>query len=80
MTDRLTITKDDVGERPEVLFVLANHQPSSKRLKHELAALVERELPLGGHADYFIATVSYAGYALFADNLQPLEGFVEQLP
>ena len=80
MTDRLTITKDDVGERPEILFVLANHQPASKRLKNELEALEERGLCLSTHADYYVTTVSYGGYALFADNLQPLEGFVAQLP
>ena len=80
MTDRVTITKDDVGERPEILFVLANHQPSSDRLKNELLALKKRDLPLDAHADYYVATVTFGGYALFARNLKPLEGFVEQLP
>lgn len=79
MKHRLTITKDDVGERPEILFVLANHQPASKRLKNELLALKERDLPLGKHADYYVATVSYGGYALFADNLVPLDRFVDRL-
>ena len=80
MTDRVSIAKDDVGERPEVLFVLANHQPSSKRLRNELEALAEMNLSLSDHADYFVATVSYAGYALFADNLTPLESFAARLP
>ena len=80
MTERVTITKDDVGTRPEILFVLANHQPSSDRLKNELLALKKRDLPLDAHADYYVATVTFGGYALFARNLKPLEGFVEQLP
>ena len=75
----LTITKADVSDRPEVLFVLANHQPSSKRLKNELEELAKRELPLRDHADYSVATVSFAGYALFAKNVIPLEAFIAQL-
>jgi hypothetical protein len=80
MTERVTITKDDVSERPEVLFVLANHQPSSKRLKNELEELAKRELPLREHADYSVATVSFAGYALFADKVIPLDEFIAKLP
>ena len=60
----------DVGLRPEVIFIIANHHPRSTILAQELAKLPPRE-----HADYRIATVSYAGYALFADNVKPLDGF-----
>jgi len=60
--------------RPEVIFVIANHQPSSTILARELKALPPRE-----RADYRIAKVSYAGYALFADNLIPLDDFIAQL-
>ena len=79
MKKRLTITKADVSDRPEVLFVLANHQPSSQRLKNELNELAKLKLPLGEHADYGVATVSFAGYALFADKVIPLEAFIAQL-
>jgi hypothetical protein len=75
----LTITEADVSDRPEVLFVLANHQPSSQRLKNELNELAKLKLPLGEHADYGVATVSYAGYALFAKNVIPLDKFIEEL-
>jgi hypothetical protein len=58
----------EVSPRPEVLFVIANHQPSSTILLREL-----EKLPPHGRADYRIATVTYAGYALFADNLKTIE-------
>ena len=62
------------SERPEVLFVLANHQPSSTILRSELG-----KLPPRVHADYYVAKVSYAGYALFSDNVQPLDEFIAEL-
>lgn len=62
------ITITEVSPRPEVLFVLANHQPSSTILARELKKLPARE-----RADYRIATVTYAGYALFADNLKTID-------
>lgn len=63
----------EVSDRPEVLFVLANHQPSSTILGRELRKLPPREL-----ADYRIATVSYAGYALFADNLRTVDEIIAE--
>ena len=60
--------------RPEVLFVLANHQPASTILKTELG-----KLPPRVHADYFVAKVSYAGYSLFTDNVTPLDQFIAEL-
>ena len=65
----------DVGLRPEVLFVLANHNPRSKILARELAKLARLA---HDRADYRIATVSHAGYALFAKNVKPLDEFVAQ--
>lgn len=64
----------EVSDRPEVLFVLANHHPRSKILAQELAKLPPRE-----RADYGIATVQYAGYALFADEVIPLDEFIAQM-
>lgn len=37
------------------------------------------ELPPGRHADYFVAKVPYAGYALFTDNVKPLDDFIAEL-
>lgn len=68
----IEITVDDVSERPEVLFVLANHQPSSTILHRELVDLPDRS-----RADYKVASVTYAGYALFADNLMTIEEAIE---
>lgn len=60
---------------PEVLFVIANHQPASSALKRELEALPPRE-----RADYYVASVAYAGYALFADNLKTIDQVIGELP
>ena len=60
---------------PEVLFVIANHQPASTILKRELRALPKRQ-----RADYYVATVTYAGYALFADNLKTIDQVIDGVP
>jgi len=62
----------ELTERPEVLFVIANHQPASSSLGKEL-----RRLPPRRHADYYVATVQWMGYALFAQSMMPLEKFAE---
>ena len=64
-----------VSERPEALFVLANHHPRSRILAQEVAKLegLSRE-----RADYGVATVQFAGYALFADEVVPLDDFIAQ--
>ena len=58
-------------QKPEVLFVIANHQPKSKAFGKELLRLPERL-----HADYKVATVQWMGYALFHESMVPLDGFV----
>ena len=69
---RLTIS--DVTTKPEVIFVIANHQPASSVLHREL-----RGLEAGKRADYYVATVQHTGYALFAENMKPLDKFVAKL-
>jgi hypothetical protein len=63
----------DTTKPPEVLFVIANHQPASSVLKRELMALPERN-----RADYYVASVTYAGYALFADNLMTIDQVIDE--
>ncbi|TLM77159.1 MAG: hypothetical protein FDZ70_05675 [Actinobacteria bacterium] len=58
------------GGRPEVVFVIANHHPDSSVLRRELADLPDRV-----HADYYVANVAHAGYALYAKSMIPLEEF-----
>ena len=67
----LTIT--EMTPRPEVLFVIANHQPKSKAFKNELQRLPTRE-----HADYKVATAQWMGYALFHENMKPLDEFIRE--
>ena len=61
----------EMTQKPEVLFVIANHQPTSKAFGEELQRLPERL-----YADYKVATVQWMGYALFAKNVQPLDDFI----
>lgn len=63
----------ELTERPEVLFVIANHQPRSEAFARELQRLPERR-----HADYYVAGVEWMGYALFAANRRPLEEFMAE--
>ena len=70
--EKLQISK--VTARPEVIFVIANHQPASSVLHREL-----RGLKAGTHADYLVATVQHMGYALFHENMIPLDRFVAGL-
>ncbi len=62
-----------VTVRPQVIFVIANHQPASTVLHREL-----RGLKAGSRADYFVATVQYIGYAMFCENMVPLDKFVAE--
>jgi len=64
----------EVAVKPEVIFVIANHQPGSSVLHREL-----RGLEAGKRADYYVATVQHTGYALFAENMKPLDKFVAKL-
>jgi len=53
--------------------VLADHNPRSRKLANELERIAR--LPYGEHADYKVATVTYGGYAIFRNNVVPLEDF-----
>jgi hypothetical protein len=71
-TERMkSLSIGDIGDRPEVVFFLANHNPRSDALKKELA-----EIDVGTHADYKVAWVRYAGYALFEEGMVPLDEFI----
>lgn len=68
------LTIDSLSDRPEVLFILTSYNPTSKALRNELG-----KLPACEHADYGVATASYMGYALFAENIIPLDKFMTQM-
>jgi len=61
-------------QRPEVIFVIANHRPDSRVLQRELKDLPERV-----HAEYYVANVAHAGYALFAKSMIPLGEFAASM-
>ena len=54
--------------RPMLLFVLVNHDPASRVLRGELAAL-----PPSPHADIHVATSNLMGYGLFDQGIRPLD-------
>ena len=63
-----------MAARPQVIFVVANHSPLSRVLHREL-----RDPKTGDRADYFVATVQYMGYAMFKENMVPLDEFIAKL-
>lgn len=64
----------DVDARPEVIFVIANHNPDSTVLLRELKKLV-----VSDRAEYKVALASPVGYALYARHVVPLEDFIRRL-
>ena len=67
------LTISEVSTKPQVVFVVANHRPVSDVLHREL-----RNLPPWSQADYLMATVTHSGYALFKENMVPLDRFVAE--
>lgn len=74
MMERWKTVEVDLTAKPDVLFVIANHQPSSSVLKRELELLPARE-----RANYYVASVRYAGYALFRENLLTVDQAIRTL-
>jgi hypothetical protein len=65
----------DSDEKPEVIFVLANHNPRSTKLKTILLAPELDEYARSTHFDLRFFVSSFAGYGLHARNLLPLDEF-----
>lgn len=59
-------------DEPEVIFILANHDPDSKRLNNILSEINVSDYPF----KILIAQSSFMGYGLYADNMIPLEKFL----
>ena len=64
----------ELTERPEVLFVIANHQPKSRRSRTSCSDCRRVSTPTTRSP-----TVQWMGYALFAENMQPLDEFIKEL-
>jgi len=58
-------------DRPEVLFVLANHSPRSRNLANELERI--SQTGYGERADYKVAIVTYGGHGISRSNVVPLK-------
>ncbi len=67
--------KLDLSDRPEVIFVLANHNPRSTKLK---TILNDPEIRKYGKSELFdlrFYVASFAGYGLHSKNMHTLEDF-----
>ncbi len=62
-------------EKPEVIFVLANHNPRSTKLKTLLNAPELDEYARSAHFDLRFFVSSFAGYGLHAQNMLTLNEF-----
>ena len=66
-------------ERPEFIFLLANHKPASNSLNTELNKLEKESFytDFCQIADLKLATASFFGYGLFNDCIYTLDEFKE---
>ncbi len=69
---QVSLTPD---EKPEVIFVLANHNPRSTKLKTLLAAPELDEYARSAHFDLRFFVSSFAGYGLHTQNMLKLNEF-----
>lgn len=60
-------------ENPEVIFLLANHDPDSSVLVKELTDINYNDYK--GIFDIYIAEASYIGYGLYAPGMKELSIF-----
>jgi hypothetical protein len=61
----------EVAERPEVIFLVAEHNPDSTVLLREL-----RKIGRSSRADHKVASASPLGYALFHQRVLPLDEYI----
>jgi hypothetical protein len=73
-TGSLIVTEEHMTAQPEVIFLLAAHNPKSKTLRDELRDL--RAVPRR-FARYRVAQIAFAGYALFDESMVELDDFIE---
>lgn len=71
-----TKVKLDVNDKPEIIFILANHNPRSSKLK---AILDDPGIDAYDHFDLRFYVASFAGYGLHADCMVTLAEFRELL-
>ncbi len=71
--------KLDANERPEVIFILANHNPRSSKLSTILNDTKIDEYDYSPNFDIKFYVSSFAGYALHADCMVTLSQFRELL-
>jgi hypothetical protein len=71
--------KLDAGKKPEVIFVLANHNPRSSKLHTILSDPEIEAYDSSPNFDLRFYVASFAGYALHADCMVSLAQFCELL-
>jgi len=58
--------------RPEMIFLLANHKPASKKFHNELTAILNNDSRAFQDNDVYIASSSMIGYGLYAKERIPV--------
>lgn len=69
----------DPADRPEAIFILANHNPRSAKLKSILSNPQVDTYVQAGHFDLKFFVASFAGYGLHAGCMMGLEEFKKNL-
>jgi hypothetical protein len=70
-----TEAKLNVNDKPEVVFILANHNPRSSKLKTIIESPEMTKYGFSDKYDLRFYVSSFAGYAMHADCMLPLDKF-----
>ena len=73
-TDKIEIAPD-----VEVLFLLANHDPASRKLKDAVSEIYEKQQTGSLKFKVCFATATFMGFGLYTQNILSLEDFRKQL-
>lgn len=67
-------------EKPEFIFLCANHKPAKTTLKTELKLITETAYykKLKETCNIKMATSAYMGYGLYSEYMKPLEEFLSK--
>lgn len=69
------IVQLDTNDKPEIIFIIANHNPRSKKLKNIINNPRFNEYANSKHFDLRFFVASFAGYGMHADCMLTLEEF-----
>jgi len=68
------------AEKPEVIFILANHNPRSTKLKKMLTQPAIMKYSQSNFFDLKFFIAAFSGYGMHADNMYSLDDFIKLSP